>query len=246
MLCGQICCIVLDLHKEGHMNNGKIDKHIQESLKETKIIIIAIAIQNILIGQIKRFNWFEEFIGKYPWIEHPICAIVAANLLVVLETFLLTRMKRDLFFISKRISIFLALLVVMAGLMLIMQAHLSGMGSFGIALLFGIMAVNTAAVWLAPGIREDKILLKSIMVTLPVASLGIAIGIAGPSITNEILHPASIIIENDCRMPIEYLNVNLRPYSIQTISIPSLICTIDRDESGIIIKGTSLPGGLHP
>lgn len=231
------------------MNKKKKDDHFQtttkESVKESKKSVITLILETIILSLFNRFAWFETIMGNNQWFERLFSVLLAANLFVILETLILTKIKWNLFYTSRRTSAVLAILVVVFGSMLTVQAHELGVSDSEIVVLSGFIALNAGAVLLAAGVPKDKILLKSIMVTMPIASMGVAIGLSGLPIMEDLadhLHPANLIIENDCQTPIEYLNVNIKPFGTQTIPIPSLFCTIDRDMSGIVIRNASIPG----
>jgi len=154
----------------------------KETKHESKILLIGLAIQFYIIEELKlkeRIHWLGDLISKFPWVEHGSCAFIAAYILVIFETLIITRVKSKIFVISRRTAIAFAILIVIVGFIntaLAFQHHISDLE---IAIQIVLIVLSVVAIWKASEIPEDKIFLKSLMTTIPAASLGVAAILAG-------------------------------------------------------------------
>jgi hypothetical protein len=166
------------------MLSPKEKKEVSKGLiKETKheAIILSIAsVQFLLIEKYKdKIPWLESIISAFPLEVHGFCTFMGAYILVIFETLILTRIKSNIFFISRRTAIAFAILIVIVGFIntaLAFQHHISDLE---IAIQVVLIVLSAVAVWKASTIPEDKIFLKSLMTTIPAASLGVAAILAG-------------------------------------------------------------------
>jgi hypothetical protein len=205
-----------------HKEKKEFSQHIKEATKhETKILVI-ILINSYIIEKLKdKFQYLSNIIVSHSFVVESFCTYLAAYILVIFETLILTRIKSKLFFISRRTALTFAILIVFVGSFYTALAS-EHMGRYEIAAQAGLMVLSAIAVWKAPTISEDKILLKSLMTTIPATSLTVATVLAvslvlnPPTITPEIKTTTEIkphLEENDGKYLDNDLHLNDNIYN---------------------------------
>jgi hypothetical protein len=181
----------------------KISRILIEVTKhESKVFLIALTIQSAIIEWFKEKSpWLKNEFSRFPMLEHGLSTFAAAYALAIFETWIIIKIKSNIFFISRRTAIIFSILIVIVGFINTALAFHNHMSGLEIVEHAALLALSAVAVWMAPKIREDKRFFKSLMVTIPAASLGIAVALAGSlildSLTHEDTKPPVVIIDHN-------------------------------------------------
>ena len=219
---------------------------IKDNIKEIILILVSPMLAKMIIP------------GTENWSIEAICAIILNTVIIILGLIVNNKYYKWSFLNKTRFTKILAVLLVMGAIVLIIAAHYKSVSTPNIALIAGLIALNAGAIWLVPSIPADKILLKSIMTAVPAANLIVAISFGVPVLVEEFqnvppvsiegfnIKSANLTVVNNCIRPIEYsgslsAKIDIKPFSTETIPIPKLFFTVERDESKITVKGITHP-----
>lgn len=219
---------------------------IKDNIKEIILILVSPVLAKMIIP------------GTENWSIEAICAIILNTVIIILGLIVNNKYYKWSFLNKTRFTKILAVLLVMGAIVLIIAAHYKSVSTPNIALIAGLIALNAGAIWLVPSIPADKILLKSIMTAVPAANLIVAISFGVPVLVEEFqnvppvsiegfnIKSANLTVVNNCIRPIEYsgslsAKIDIKPFSTETIPIPKLFFTVERDESKITVKGITHP-----